>query len=138
MKLNLKKKLENQMTTKKIASSSFDIAEYLNDEIVIAEYLSAAAADENPDVLIAALGDVAKARGMAEISRKSGLGRESLYKSLVVGAKPRHETIQSVLYAIGMQFAVVPVGETAPIHRDPVAKRSLQRKARRKLDLATA
>ena len=124
------------MTTKKIASSPFDIAEYLNDDAVIAEYLTAAAEDENPDVLLAALGDVAKARGMAEISRKSGLGRESLYKSLVVGAKPRHETIQSVLHAMGLKFAIVPTNESAARSGEHEKTRSNRRP--RKEELATA
>jgi probable addiction module antidote protein len=135
------------MATKKRVFSSFDIAEYLDDEIVIAEYLSAAAADENPDVLLGALGDVAKARGMGEISRRSGLGRESLYKSLVVGAKPRHETIQAVLLALGMKFAVVPAdrlpadrlpADRLPADRSPTGVRKSSSKSRQKLDLATA
>jgi probable addiction module antidote protein len=121
------------MTMKKIDSSPFDIAEYLNDETVIAEYLTAAAADADPNVLIAALGDVAKARGMAEISRKSGLGRESLYKSLVIGAKPRHETVQSVLHAIGMKFAIVPAdGAPAQLNSREQVKVREQVKPKRK------
>jgi probable addiction module antidote protein len=85
----------------------FDPAEYLDNDEVIAEYLTAAAEDPDPDLFLAALGDVAKARGMAEIARKTGLGRESLYKALVRGAHPRHETIAAVLRALGMKFAVV-------------------------------
>lgn len=86
---------------------SFDVAEYLDNDEVIAEYLSAAAEDSNPDVFLAALGDVAKARGMAQIAKDSGLGRESLYKALGSGAHPRYETIQAVLRALGVKFAVV-------------------------------
>src|ERR1700688_17865 len=66
----------------------FDAAAYLDNDEVIAEYLSAAAEDPNPDVFVAALGDVAKARGMAQIAKDSGLGRESLYKALSAGAHP--------------------------------------------------
>jgi len=58
--------------------SVFDAAAYLDNDEVIAEYLSAAAEDPNPDVFLAVLGDVAKARGMAQIARDAGLGRESL------------------------------------------------------------
>ncbi|MGD0268944.1 MAG: addiction module antidote protein [Candidatus Sulfotelmatobacter sp.] len=86
---------------------AFDAAEYLDNDAVIAEYLSAAAEDSNPDVFIAALGDVAKARGMAQIAKDSGLGRESLYKALSAGAHPRFETISCVLRALGVKFAVV-------------------------------
>ena len=86
---------------------TFDPAEYLNNDAVIAEYLSAAAADPNPDVFVAALGDVAKARGMAQIAKDAGLGRESLYKALSAGAHPRFETINSVLRALGVKIVVV-------------------------------
>jgi len=84
----------------------FDAAAYLDNDVVIAEYLTAAAEDPDPDVFLAALGDVAKARGMAEIARASGLGRESLYKSLEPGAHPRFATISAVLRALGVKFEI--------------------------------
>ena len=59
-----------------------DIASYLDNEEVIAEYLTAAAEDEDQNVLLAALAYVAKARGMARVAEAAGLGRESLYKTL--------------------------------------------------------
>lgn len=68
------------MKRRKTTYKAFDAAEYLDNDSVIAEYLSAAAEDPNPDVFVAALGDVAKARGIAQIAKASGLGRESLYK----------------------------------------------------------
>ena len=95
------------MKRKKTTYKAFDAAEYLDNDSVIAEYLSAAAEDPNPDVFVAALGDVAKARGIAQIAKASGLGRESLYKTLSAGSHPRFETINSVLHAIGVKFAVV-------------------------------
>jgi len=85
----------------------FEAADYLDSEEVIAEYLSAAAEDPNPDVFLAALKDVAKARGVAQIAKVSGLGRESLYKALSPGAHPRHETINLIVRALGVKFAVV-------------------------------
>jgi probable addiction module antidote protein len=85
----------------------FDAADYLDNGEVIAEYLSAAAEDPNPDVFLAALGDAAKARGMARIAKDSGLGRESLYKALSIGAHPRYQTISAVLHALGVRFAIV-------------------------------
>lgn len=85
----------------------FDAAYYLDSEAVIAEYLSAAVEDPNPDVFLAALGDVAKARGMAQIAKDAGLGRESLYKALTTGAHPRYETVSAVLRALGVKFTVV-------------------------------
>jgi probable addiction module antidote protein len=92
---------------RKSTYKAFDPAAYLDNDAVIAEYLSAAAEDPNPDVFVTALGDVAKARGMAQIAKASGLGRESLYKALSVGAHPRFETISSVLRALGVKIAVV-------------------------------
>jgi probable addiction module antidote protein len=92
----------------------FDAARYLDNDTVVAEYLTAAAEDSNPEVFLAALGDVAKARGMAEIARESGLGRESLYKSLGTGAHPRFETISAVLKALGVRLEVVPRSAARP------------------------
>jgi probable addiction module antidote protein len=91
---------------KKTTYKRFDAASYLDNDAVIAEYLSAAAEDPNPEVFVAALGDVAKARGMAQIAKDSGLGRESLYKALSAGAHPRFETINSVLHALGVKFVI--------------------------------
>ena len=91
----------------KVTYAPFDAATYLDNDAVIAEYLTAAAEDPNPDVFLAALGDVAKARGMARIAKETGLGRESLYKSLAVGAHPRYETVSAVLRALGVKLAVV-------------------------------
>ncbi len=60
----------------------------------------------DPELLIVALGDIARARGMAEIARRSGLGRESLYKALAPGSKPRLDTIMKVAEALGVRFTV--------------------------------
>jgi probable addiction module antidote protein len=86
----------------------FDAADYLDSEEMIAEYLSAALEDENPDVFLAAVSDVAKARGMTAIANSTGLGRESLYKALAPGAKPRYETIIKVLHGLGVRLTVQP------------------------------
>ena len=90
-----------------VAFAPFDAAEYLTDDVVIAEYLAAALEDPNPDLFLAALGDVAKARGMAQIARDAGLGRESLYKAFGPGAHPRYETISAVVRALGVKLTVV-------------------------------
>ena len=86
--------------------SKFDAADYLDSEETIAEYLTAALEDENPDVFLTAISDVAKARGMAEIVRKTGLGRENLYKALAPGAKPSYDTIIKVLHGLGVKITV--------------------------------
>ena len=100
------------MKKKKTIYKPFDRAAYLDKYAVIAEYLSAAAEDPNPEVFVAVLGDVAKARGMAQIAKDAGLGREILYKTLSAGAHPRFETINSILHALGVKFAVVAEHES--------------------------
>ena len=84
----------------------FNAADYLDSEEAIAEYLTAALEDENPDMFLAAIHDVAKARGMAAIAKSTGLGRESLYKALAPGSKPRYDTILKVLHGLGVKITV--------------------------------
>lgn len=91
---------------KKLAQ--FDAVEYLDNEEVIAEYLNAALEDENPDVFLVAISDVAKARGMAQLAKDTGLGRESLYKALAPGAKPRYDTVLKLIRALGVELHAVP------------------------------
>jgi len=82
----------------------FDAARYLTDDAAIAEYMSAVLETDDPDLLLLALGDVARARGMAQVAKDSGLGRESLYKALAPGAKPRFDTVMKVARALGVKF----------------------------------
>ena len=84
----------------------FDASEFLDSEEGIAEYLTAALADPNPDLFVAALGDIAKARGMTQIAREAGLGRESLYKALTPGSKLRYETVRKVMDVLGVKLTV--------------------------------
>jgi probable addiction module antidote protein len=88
----------------KVHVTEFDVTEYLDSDEAIAEYLRLAMEDGDTDFLLAAIGDVARARGMTEIARSAGLGRESLYKALAPGAKPRFDTIFRVLRAMGIQL----------------------------------
>jgi len=93
--------------------ATFDISDYLDNDEVIAEYLSAAASDPNPDVLLIAMSHVAKARGMGQIAKAAGLGRESLYKALSPGSHPRFETVSAVLRALNVHLAVAPNADKA-------------------------
>jgi probable addiction module antidote protein len=68
-------------------------------------------------VFLAALGDVAKARGAAQIAKDAGLGRESLYKALSAGGRSRYGTIKAVLHALGVKFAIVSTGVDRPWSR---------------------
>lgn len=88
--------------------SKFDAADYLDNEEVIAEYLNAALEDEDPDVFLVAVSDVAKARGMAQLAKDAGLGRESLYKALAPGAKPRYDTVFKLIRALGVELHATP------------------------------
>jgi probable addiction module antidote protein len=86
--------------------AAFEPTEFLDNDEVIAEYLSAAIEDPNPDVFLRAMANVAKARGIAEVAKASGLGRESLYKALAPGAKVRYETVRKVLDSLGVKLKV--------------------------------
>lgn len=94
--------------------STFNAADFLDDEETIAEYLTAAAEDENPDVLLSALAEVAKARGMAKVAADAGLGRESLYKALAAGAHPRYATVNAVMRALNVKIAIQPIASNRP------------------------
>ncbi len=89
--------------------SRFDAADYLINEETIAEYLTAALEDPDPDVFLTAVRDVARARGMAQLAKDAGLGRESLYKALTPGAKPRYDTVLKLVNALGVKLSASPV-----------------------------
>lgn len=81
--------------------TKFDIAEYLDNDELITEYLNAALEDGDTEDLIVAIGHVAKAKGMSKIAEKAGMSRPSLYKALSKGSKPQFETILKVIKALG-------------------------------------
>lgn len=82
----------------------FDAADYLDNEETVAAYLTAALEDPDPDAFLVAVKTVARARGMTQLAKDSGLGRESLYKALSPGAKPRYETVMKVVRALGVNL----------------------------------
>ena len=85
--------------------SKFDAVDYLDSEEAIAAYLSAVMEENDPNLLIVALGDIARARGMAKLAEDSGLNRESLYKALRPGAKPRFDTVFRIMKALNIKLA---------------------------------
>ena len=91
-----------------MATTKFDIADYLDNEEMIAEYLNTVLEDGDSSDLVVAIGHVAKAIGMTKIAERTGMSRPSLYKALADGAKPQFETIMKVLKAIGGQISVKP------------------------------
>jgi probable addiction module antidote protein len=85
----------------------FDASDYLDNEETIAEYLSVALNNPDPDAFLDAVRDVAKAQGISTVAQNAGLGRESLYKALKPGAKPRFETIRRLLRALDVKIEIV-------------------------------
>lgn len=83
----------------------WDASEHLNNPEAINEYLTAALEEGDTDLLIAALGDIARAKGMTQLAKETGLGRESLYKALTPGARPRFDTIMRVMRGLGIHLA---------------------------------
>lgn len=92
----------------KIKSKPFDTSKHLDNEETIAEYLNAALQDPNPEMLLLALSNVARARGVGQIAKETGLGRESLYKALSEGAKPRYDTVLKIVSALGIKLEAKP------------------------------
>jgi len=90
----------------KLGLAPFDATDYLDNEETIAEYLAAALENPDQDAFLMAVRDVAKARGIANVAAQAGLGRESLYKTLKSGAKPRFDTVRRLLAALGVKLEI--------------------------------
>ena len=88
----------------------WDVAEHLETEADMAAYLDAALEDGDAALVVTALGDIARAKGMSQIARDAGLGRESLYKALSTTGNPEFATILKVVRALGLQFHVKATG----------------------------
>ena len=90
----------------KIKTKPWDSAAYLKTDEDIAHYLEAVFEDGDPSLVAAALGDVARAKGMAQIAKAAGLGRESLYKALSPEGNPEFATVLKVMRALGLKLKV--------------------------------
>ncbi|MCM2288038.1 MAG: putative addiction module antidote protein [Sulfuritalea sp.] len=93
--------------TKKISIADlpdFDFSEHLDSDQAMAEYLTVILEENDPALLAAALGDIARARGMSEIAKASGITREALYKALRPDAQPRFDTVNRVCTALGVKL----------------------------------
>ena len=93
-----------------IKTRPFDMANYLNSEEDIAEYLCRVLEENDPAELAGALGDIARARGMTQLARDTGLSRESLYKSLSGERAPSSDTLFKVIHAMGFKLSLDPLG----------------------------
>ncbi len=97
----------------KTTTTLWDPADHLNTEEDMVAYLEAALEEADPALVAAALGDIARAKGMTQVARDAGLGRESLYKALSPSGNPEFATILKVISALGLQ-----------LHASPAAARS--------------
>ncbi len=93
----------------KIKTTPWDPAEHLETEEDMAVYLEAALEYGEPSLVAAALGDIARARGMTQLARETGLGRESLYKALSPNGNPEFSTIMKVVHALGLKLHASPL-----------------------------
>jgi probable addiction module antidote protein len=92
----------------KTKTRPWDAAEHLRTGDDMAAYLEAALEDGDPALVVAALGDIARAKGMSQVARETGLGRESLYKALSPDGNPEFSTVLKVLRALGLRLHAVP------------------------------
>lgn len=103
----------------------FDPAEYLDSSETLAVYMSEALATEDPAFIADALGIVARARGMSEVARLSGLSRESLYRALSPEGNPEFATILRVVRAMGLRLSTTPISQPALPLRGGILSRRL-------------
>ena len=94
------------MTQKMVETQSWDVVDHLTTEEDMIAYLGAAFEDGDPALIVAALGDIARAKGMTQVAREAGLGRESLYKALSPTGNPEFTTVLKVLNALDMRLRV--------------------------------
>ncbi len=94
----------------KIKTIPWDPAEHLETEADMAAYLEAALEEGDPALVAAALGDIARAKGMTQLARETGLGRESLYKALSPSGNPEFATVMKVVAALGLKLHATPAG----------------------------
>lgn len=96
-----------------LKTTPYDAAKYLDTEEAVAAFLADAFDSGDDAVFQEALQIAARARGMSEVARSAGLGRESLYKALQADAQPRFSTVRKVMAALGVQLAVVAIKQIA-------------------------
>lgn len=90
-------------------ATNWDASEYLETEEDVAAYLNAALEDGNTSVITAALGDIARAKGMTQLSKETGITRDGLYKALSPTGNPSFDTVQKVVRAFGLKLDVAAI-----------------------------
>lgn len=91
-----------------VETRKWDIVDHLDTDERIALYLEAVFEDGDPTLIAAAIGDVARARGMSQVAKDAGLSRENLYRALSEGGNPEFATILKVIRAMGYDLTIVP------------------------------
>ena len=99
------------MATRTSKVTRWDPVEHFETEDDMAAYLEAALEVGDPTLVTAVLGDIARAKGMSEVARETGLGRESLYKALSAAGNPEFGTIIKVIAALGLQLHATPAAK---------------------------
>ena len=94
------------MKSRKIKTTKWNASDNLKTDEDIVAYLEAVLEDGHPELIAAALGDIARAKGMAKIAKKAGLGRESLYKALSPDGNPGFATVLKVIRSLGLKLHV--------------------------------
>jgi probable addiction module antidote protein len=117
--------------------SKFDAAATLRDSEAIAEYMAAAFETQDPSYVSHALGVVARAKGMSEIARASGLSREHLYRSFSEGGNPTLKSILAVMEALGVQLTATATEKTSGSSTTKAAKRPAKKAARKRASAAS-
>jgi probable addiction module antidote protein len=97
------------MAEKRLETRTWDAADHLESDEDIAAYLDAALEEGDPALVVAVLGDIARAKGMTQLAREAGVGRESLYKALSASGNPEFATVMKVVRALGLRFQVQPL-----------------------------
>jgi len=123
-----------------LTTKPWDTASYLKTKEDIAAYLDVALEDGDPELVKLALGNIARAKGMAEVAEKAGLGRTSLYKALSPKGNPEFATVTSVFKAFGLRLSVAkiapdwrPIPKTASLSRKVAVRLASAGKASSKL-----
>jgi probable addiction module antidote protein len=101
--------MERTTNVGKLTVREFDMAEYLDSPEAIAVFLNEILEENNPALLASALGDIARAKGMTDIAKSTGITREALYKALRPDSAPRFDTLNKVISALGVRLVAEPV-----------------------------
>jgi probable addiction module antidote protein len=104
-----------------LKTTRWDASEFLDSDESIAAYLNAAFEDGDPGFIAASIGNVAKAKGMSQIARETGLSRENLYRALSEHGNPELSTMTKVMQALGMRIQIAPDDVPRPVKRKRAA-----------------